>query len=254
MDYRVKVSLGGAAVALAVGWAVSLVGSTFLATRTMAQRDKARASAVRDICVKGFARLRITSDLAVWDVEVMGEAPTLRDAYSTLDAGMAAVRGFLADKGFGAGEVAVGAIQTSEIHTRDKEGHDTHTVEAYTLRRVVTVTSPQVLRVQGTAGEISALIGDGVRLTSQRPAFYYSKLADLKISLLGEASRDARTRAEEIVNNSGGRVGSVRDARMGVLQVVRPNSTDMSAEGMYDTTTIDKDATAVVTLTYALEG
>ncbi len=80
MDYRVKVSLGGAAVALAVGWAVSLVGSTFLATRTMAQRDKARASAVRDICVKGFARLRITSDLAVWDVEVMGEAPTLRAA------------------------------------------------------------------------------------------------------------------------------------------------------------------------------
>lgn len=254
MDYRVKVSLGGAAVALALGWVVSLVASTYVATHSIEKRDRMRATASRDICVKGFARLRIASDVGVWEVEVVGEAPALREAYAILDAGQYAVRQFLSEKGFGAGEVAVGAIQTREVHARDKEGRELHAVEAYSLHRTVTVTSPQVEKIQAATGEITALIGDGVRLSSQRPAFYYSKLADLKISLLGEASRDARARAEEIVSNSGGKVGAVRDARMGVLQVVRPNSTDMSAEGIYDTSTIDKDATAVVTVTYALEG
>ncbi len=254
MDYRVKVSLGGAAIALALGWVVSLVASTYVATRAIEKREALRASASRDICVKGFARLRIASDVGVWDVEVLGEAPTLREAYAILDAGQYAVRQFLGEKGFVPSEIATSAIQTREVHGRDKEGHELHAIEAYSLRRTVTVTTPQVDKVLGAAGEITALIGDGVRLSSQRPAFYYSKLADLKISLLGEASRDARARAQEIVSNSGGQVGPVRDARMGVLQVVRPNSTDMSAEGIYDTSTIEKDATAVVTVTYALEG
>jgi hypothetical protein len=41
---------------------------------------------------------------------------------------------------------------------------------------------------------------------------------------------------------------------MGVLQITRPHSTDVSGEGIYDTSTIEKDVTAVVTLTLAIDG
>jgi len=39
---------------------------------------------------------------------------------------------------------------------------------------------------------------------------------------------------------------------VGVMQITRPESTDVSDEGIYDTSTIDKDVRAVVTLTLGL--
>lgn len=54
---------------------------------------------------------------------------------------------------------------------------------------------------------------------------------------------------------SGSRVelpAAVRNARMGVLQIVRPELTEVSSGGIYDTSTIEKDVTAVVSLTFGL--
>ena len=42
--------------------------------------------------------------------------------------------------------------------------------------------------------------------------------------------------------------------RMGVLQITRPNSTDVSSYGIYDTSTIEKDVSVVVTTTFGLRG
>ena len=72
------------------------------------------------------------------------------------------------------------------------------------------------------------------------------------MAILGDASKDARARADEVARNAGSTVGEVRSAHMSPLQIVRPNSTDVSGEGRYDTATIDKDVYAVVTLTFAI--
>ncbi len=58
-------------------------------------------------------------------------------------------------------------------------------------------------------------------VSSSRPRFYYTKIADMKVKILGEAAKDAMTRAVEIAKNSGGSVGGVRNVQMGVLQINR---------------------------------
>ena len=40
---------------------------------------------------------------------------------------------------------------------------------------------------------------------------------------------------------------------MGVMQITRPNSTEVAGYGLYDTTTVEKDITAVVTVTFGVE-
>ncbi|MEP6847365.1 MAG: SIMPL domain-containing protein, partial [Acidobacteriota bacterium] len=47
-------------------------------------------------------------------------------------------------------------------------------------------------------------------------------------------------------------IGSVRSAKMGVLQITPADSTEVSDSGMYDTSTIDKDMTAVVNISFAV--
>jgi len=69
---------------------------------------------------------------------------------------------------------------------------------------------------------------------------------------LGAATRDAQSRALVLVAASGAKLGKLRGVNVGVFQVSSPNSTDVTDYGVYDTTTLRKDVTAVVNVTFAL--
>lgn len=253
MEQRIRVSLGSAAFVVTLGVTASIITSVVVASRAYRSQFESQDRRDRSIQVKGSARKRITSDLATWTISVRGEGPTLKEAFEPLKFGVDRVQQFLADNGFSSAEVSLDAIQTTPRHARDTKGNQKDEVVAYVLSRAFTVTTPNVKRVEAVAGGVTELIQEGIAVISYAPAYTYSEIASLKIEMLGEASRDARARAEQIVVNGGGTLGEVRGAHMGVMQITQPNSTDVSSEGIYDKSTIDKDVMAVVTLTLALK-
>lgn len=68
-----------------------------------------------------------------------------------------------------------------------------------------------------------------------------------------EAAKDAMMRAKKIAEATGSTLGSIREARMGVLQITPKNSTEISDYGMNDVSAIEKDITAVVNASFDLE-
>ena len=90
-------------------------------------------------------------------------------------------------------------------------------------------------------------------MNSWQPEYIYTKLADLKIQMLADASRDARVRAEQIAGNTGASIARLQTARMGVMQVNAANESEVSGTGMNDTTSLEKDALAVVTATFGID-
>ena len=68
--------------------------------------------------------------------------------------------------------------------------------------------------------------------------------------MLAKATKDARIRAEAIVNETGAELGKVKKVNTGVFQITVPNSTRVSSWGSYDTSTIKKDITAVMGVTF----
>jgi hypothetical protein len=64
--------------------------------------------------------------------------------------------------------------------------------------------------------------------------------------------KDAQKRAESIVRSTGKKVGSVQSASMGVVQVLQPNSTDISDYGNYDTSTVEKDVMITVKASFSV--
>ncbi len=253
MEYRVHLNLATTAAILTLGIGVSLVTSVLVASRAYASRGAEAARADQTLTAKGSTRKRIVSDRAVWTVVVRGEHAGLQEAYALLDSGAARVREFLKTQGFRDAEVGLGAIATAIHYARDAKGNETREIESYSLSRAIGVTTRDVMRVHQAAGEVTALIRDGVLVISAAPEYYYDDLPSLRVTLLGEASRDARARAEEIARNAGCRVAEVRSASMGVLQVTQPFSTDVRDYGAYDTSTIEKDVQAVVTVTFRVE-
>lgn len=253
MDYNVRFNLAKTA-ALVVGAAiVSVATSAVVASRAYVTRGEQAVRADQTITVKGSTRKRITSNQAVWHIGVRGEHKDLKEAYAILDAGVVRVRKFLADKGFKDAEISLEAINTTEFHARDAKGNETREITAYHLSRGFDVVSRDVQRVARAAGDVTKFIQDGVLVISCQPAYYDTDLPGLKVDLMTDAAKDARSRADRIADAAGCRVAEVRSAHMGVLQVTRPFSTDVSDEGMYDTETIEKDVQAVVTVNFRIE-
>jgi hypothetical protein len=206
----------------------------------------------KTISVTGSARKVIESDLIIWSARVSASDPELKTAYDSLDAFLQKELEYLKSHGIPSADITVASIQTHQRHERDAKGNETEKITSYELSQDIEVTSNDVGRVSDTARGITALIKDGVLLESYPPRFLYTKLADLKITMLAEATRDATTRAQQIAGNSGSQLGAIIDARMGVMQINAIHTDDVSGSGVNDTTSRQKEITAVVSARFGL--
>lgn len=234
-----------AGVALAIGLIMSSIifGWFFAKAR---KGDEA-------ITVTGSAKKRIKSDLVVWSAGVSWQSPQLSDAYRQLSDSIPRIKQYLVGKGVPENQMTVSAITTTTLKGKDENGNETAEITGYSLRQTIEIKSNDVDKVAQIAREATELINQGILIESNAPQYYYTQIGDLKVEMLGEAAKDAKMRAEKIASSTGSSIGSVRSARMGVLQITPADSTDVSDYGIYDTTTIDKDMTAVVNISFAVE-
>jgi len=56
---------------------------------------------------------------------------------------------------------------------------------------------------------VTSLIKEGIEIGLEAPRYLYTKLSELKINMLAEATKDATSRAEQIINNANGRLGKL---------------------------------------------
>ena len=99
--------------------------------------------------------------------------------------------------------------------------------------------------------EITELLNQGVELYSESPRYYYTKLADLKIEMISKATEDARLRAEKISEFSGGKLGKLESAKMGIFQITGQNSKEAySWGGTFNTSSRKKTASITIKLDY----
>ncbi len=201
------------------------------------------------ITVTGSAKQQIKSDLIVWNGAFSVQAPQLGDAYAYLQAAQKKVQSYLRAKGIADSDMVFSAISTTANHVMisDEKGmRETSQIESYMLSQSVEIRSGDVDKITGISRSATELINQGVQFQSNPPQYFYTKLADLKIQMLSLATKDARARADQIATNAGSRLGRLRTAKMGVFQITPLYSNDISDYGINDTSSIDKEITAVM--------
>lgn len=205
------------------------------------------------VTVTGSARKRIKSDLVIWKAGVSYQAPSLAEAYKALSDNIPRVKQYLLSKGVTEDQITVSSISSSTLHEKDSDGNESARISGYSLRQELQVRSTDVDKIERVAREATELINQNILLESSAPEYYYTKLADLKIEMLAEAAKDAKVRAQQIASSTGSSIGSVRSARMGVLQITAADSNEVSDSGMSDTSSLNKDITAVVNVSFAVD-
>jgi uncharacterized protein len=243
MDRYGRFSLGAA---LALG----LVAATLVGSRALVRVK----SEDQTIGVTGSAKRRIRSDLVIWSATVSYKGDNMQSAYKALAAATPKVVEYLKQKGLKPTEIVVNSIDTKAMHAHDKEGRELEeTVTGYTMSQTIEVRSNDVDRVTEVARAATELINQGIMIDSGAPEYHYTRLGELKIQMLHEAAKDTRVRAQQIADATGAKLGPLRSARMGVMQINPADSSETSSEGNNDTSSLDKDVIAVVTSNFQLE-
>ena len=205
------------------------------------------------ISVTGSARKVIQSDLIVWEGKISVSEPDVQKGYDALKRSSDRTVAYLKGEGVSESAVSLSSIWMKKNFARDEKGNATDKVTSYELIQTVQISSGDVVKISEISRKITGLIKEGVILESQPPTYLYTKLADLKISMLAEATKDATARAEQIATNSSAKLGSIRDARMGVMQINPVHSNAVSDSGNNDTTSFEKEITAIVSARFELE-
>ncbi|EAR17538.1 SIMPL domain-containing protein [Synechococcus sp. W2B2] len=209
-------------------------------------------TAADTITVTGASTERIRSDFADWTVVVLGSGTSQQAAYQDLQPDLQRTLAFLRTQGVPDGSVQLAVLESSSNDIRNRVNGALIKTE-WSARQPIRISTPDVNLVSKVSRSIGSLVGDGVSLTIQPPAYTYTKLADKRVDMLAKATADARKRAVAIARQAGSGIGAITKADTGTFQITVPNSTDMGRYGAYDTRTIDKDITAVMGVTFRVQ-
>lgn len=237
----------------AIIFGLAIVSAAYVLGYSFMNRNKSDGT----ISVTGLGKADFTSDLIVWEGSFSEENANLQQAYNDLEKDKKIISDYLLYKGITAEELIFNAVN-SQKNIQGKYTSDGKYIGeeflGYMLTQSIQINSNDVEKVESVSREITELLNKGIQFYSQAPRYYYTKLADLKIEMISKATADAKTRAEMIANNSGGKLGSLISAKMGIFQITGQNSNeDYSWGGTYNTESKEKTASITMKLDYKVD-
>ncbi|HEY1269662.1 MAG TPA: SIMPL domain-containing protein [Candidatus Binatia bacterium] len=191
-------------------------------------------SDTRTVTVKGLVEREVKADQAVWSLRVRRAGDDLRDAQTKISADRDAVVAFLKKRGFKDGEIEPQPIVIFDKLAR-QYGQTQNERFRYVVSAAVDIRTANVELVRSSLGATDELLKAGIVLDGENegraanPRYVVSKFNELRPELLAEATKNARKIAEQFAADSGTRVGSIRSANQGTIQIFGTDGNDESA-------------------------
>ncbi len=233
---------------------LAVVVSVIIGTNGIRDVKNTNAS---EISATGSATEDITSDLIVWGGSFSQKADTTKAAYDLLKKDTTLIRNYLKDKGVAENQIIFSSIDIradsrTDYKEMNNEMKEIQLPDGYTLTQRVSISSPEVDKIESISRDITQLIDAGVAFLSDAPEYYYTKLDALKLEMISKATANARTRAEILADNAKASLGDLKNANLGVFQITATNSSDeeYSSGGTFNTWSKYKTASITVKLSY----
>jgi len=227
---------------LAVILALGLIFAVYFGTRSVSN-DK--------ISVTGSAYKIVKSDSARLDFEIVSREPNKQMAYNKVKSQLPVVLEYL--KGKGITDIDVLATNGYNTYKYSINGNMTNDIAYYNLSQEIIIKSNDVDKIKEISSDIQSLLEKGIDINIQNTEYFYSKLGDLKVELLEDATKDAKDRAKAMLKATHNRPGKIQSVQMGVFQITPVDSTNVSDMGINDTGTIDKKVTAVANVVFRIK-
>jgi hypothetical protein len=199
----------------------------------------------------GSAKKEVVSDTVKWTSNITRniKTSTIKDGYLKIENDLKEVKNFLTANGIPQEEIEVSPVFMYEIYDNNNQAE-----KSYNLVQTIEVKSSEVEKISELSKNTNSLVTvKGLFFSTVALEYYYSKLPELRVELLANAVEDAKQRASALASAGGKKIGTMRSASSGVVQVMSPNSVEVSDYGMYDTSKIDKEVMVTVKSTFDLK-
>lgn len=234
------------AISIAVVWAAYNLGNAY--------KDKNRVNDTVE--VTGLGSKDFTADLVVWSGSFSRQEMDLQKANSKLVEDRAYIKNYLKEQGIPEDEMVFNAIDITKQYEYiyDEVGNSYREFTGYLLSQTLSVESKDVDKVEKVAREVTGIINAGIEFNSYAPAYYYTKLEELKIEMIASATENGRERAEQIAENSGASLGGLKSADMGVFHILGRNQEESySWGGTFNTYSKEKTARVTMHLSFNID-
>lgn len=218
----------------------------------------------RTVTVKGISERDVKSDLGIWEIDYREVSNNLLDANKRLQHDRDLVTAFLKQHGFTDQELNVEPVKVEDRLANVYNQQDSSNANAnrYVLTGGVRIRSSRVNLIAQVNELSSSLLEQGVPVAfdtanvSPNPSYYFSDLDKIRPEMMAEATRSARTVAEQFANDSGSTLKGIMHASQGVFQVMSHDSSTLSADWNSSQSalgSIDKKVRLVTTVDYIIK-
>ncbi len=229
--------------------ALGAVVSTKILSSSIVEFQKLQNQTIR---VTGSASKNITSDFATLKMRINTRSNDMKTGYAKLDKDVKFIKGFLIEKGIDEANIEVSPIDSYEFY-KHVGSYTTNEIEGYNLSVNIKASSKDVKKITEISKETDKIVNQDINIGYSDVEYYVSNLDDIKVEMVGEATKNAKERAKSMVAGTNGKIGVMTGARMGVFQIVPVNSTDVSDYGINDTTSIEKKVISTVNATFMIK-
>lgn len=168
----------------------------------------------RSVTVRGLAERDVTADLATWTIAYSEQGTELGVVQSAVDQDTRAITDFFRRAGFKDAEVTSAGVGVNQWYDGNRG------VNTVTVRRRLQLRTGDVMKARAAFARQFDLIRAGVAIEEGSGMVYsFTKLNDVKPSMIAEATRDARSGAEQFAKDSGADVGGIKQATQGYFSI-----------------------------------
>lgn len=201
--------------------------------------------------VIGVSSQLIKSDRVQWSFDIKSESKDRSSGAIAHEQQLNKALDFLADNGIPKVDVFVKVLHVSPNIERNLEtGRES--MLGWRFNQQIIVISAEVDKIADVSRKSSTLIAKGVDARFSMPQYTYSALSDKRVELLQGATENAKERAQAIAKTGNLSLGRMTNIGTAVFQVMAPGISSTGGEGVYDTETIDKEISAVMSVSFRL--
>ena len=178
------------------------------------------------VTVKGLAEREVLANKVVWPLPYKCVSNDMQKLYDEIEKNREIVLSFIREGGITDEEIIISAPAVTD---RLAQSYIPDNVKfRYQAEAVITVISPQVEKVIELMGKQIELMKDGVIISNEysyQTQFEYTALNDIKPAMVEEATRNARAVAQKFADDSGSRLGNIKQATQGQFSITSDETT-----------------------------
>lgn len=175
----------------------------------------------RVVSVRGLAEKEVKANKVTWPIVYKLVGNDLASLYNQLEATNRTIGSFLTSNGLTESEYLVGAPNVTDLQA-DRYNSQTAPYR-YNITEVITVTSNQVELVEQLILRQGELLKKGIAIVTddwQNQTIYeYTELNTIKPEMIAEATRNARAAANKFAEDSGSKIGKIKNAQQGQFSI-----------------------------------